>query len=154
MKRIISALIIVALVFSLSSCEEEPSPLKVMIELRRLLSLDSVIYSTESEEHEDGYIREGLIERIYRTDKPITAALALILSARPENTSECALFQTDLDSEMRLIDEAIEERIRLLGTDPESILIIRKGNLIFYSTFPDREFLRECFYRALSSSRG
>lgn len=140
MKKII-LLLLVLLVFlnNLTSCQKEPDALDLLSEFVGVYGARGVIYSPKISEGNQGYIPDGLIERIYVFSGDFPENYAVFLNSRTSNFSECGVFVCDDGKSLLDVEEMCYERIKLLcGNDGRGFVKI-SGTTIFYSTMQERD---------------
>jgi hypothetical protein len=139
MKRIIAIFLTVILCFSLACCQREIDAYATLCEFVSAYGAEGVIYSPTVAEGDEGYIRDGLIEKmlIYSGDLPDN--YAVFLNSHPGIGSECGVFVCESEEQCRAITEACVERIGLVGGGSERSFVKRAGTTVFYSTLSDRE---------------
>lgn len=146
MKKLISTILLL-ISFSLlfSSCKRNSDAYKMLNEFILTYGAEGIIYSPKVPEGNDGYIRDGLIEKIYRFHGGFPENFAIFLNTHPDYSSECGIFVCS-DVEMRYrVEEMCLERIKLLATGDKRAFVKRSGNIVFYSTMPDRDRAEKIF---------
>ena len=145
MKKIISVIILVIFLLSLSSCKRNRDAYEMLNEFILTYGAEGIIYSPKVPEGNDGYIRDGLIEKIYRYHGGFLENYAIFLNAHPDYSIECGIFVC-CDVEMcERVEEMCLERIKLLATGDKRAFVKRSGNIVFYSTMPDRDRAEKIF---------
>lgn len=139
MKRLISLLIVFALVFGLYSCKGERDAHRLLKEFITVYGAEGVIYSPNIAEGESGYIEKGFLEKIYVFSGNFPDNYALFLNTHPISPAECGVFVTDNADEIAMVEEMCLERIRLLSGGGEHAFVKISGDTVFYSTMQDRE---------------
>ena len=142
MKRILSILLIFVML-SLFSCHREQSARAMLCEFVALYGAEGVIYSPELSEGQEGFIPEGLVEKIFRFPEGICDNFALLLNARIDSPSECGIFVCRDGSECRLAEEICLERVGLLSSDKG--FVKRRGRVVYYSTLSDPDRAERIF---------
>ncbi len=149
MKRLVSLSLVLLLLFSLYSCEQQQDPYLLLDEFVKAYGAEGVIYSPKISEGEAGYIPSGLIEKIYRFYGEFPEDYAILLNSRPEYGGECALFVCE-DADMLLSMESVcLERMRLLDSKGEHSFLKIKGNLLFYSTMSDKALAQRLWHEII-----
>ena len=143
MKKIISILIIFAIILSLSSCGKKQDPYAMMDEFIRVYGAEGIIYSPKIREGEVGYISDGLIERAFRLSGGLPDSYAVFLNSHPHLGSECGAFLCEDADMLSCMEEACLERIGLLDPGRERSFIKISGRLIFYSTMEDMSLAKK-----------
>ena len=139
MKRILLLFTVFSLLFSLNSCEAERDAYMMLTEFISAYGADGIIYSPAISEGENGYIRDGLIEKIYVFSGEFPHNFAVFLNSRPDFGSECGVFVCLGAEQCAMVEEACFERIRLIGRGNDCAFVKRQGNTVFYSTMTDKE---------------
>ena len=97
------------------------------------------IYSPEIAEGKEGYIPDGLIEKMYLFSDDFPENYAILINPYTMDFSECGVFICrDADS-LSDMEEICLERIRLLSNGEDNAFLKINGNMLFYSTMRDRE---------------
>jgi hypothetical protein len=143
MKKIISLTLLIILCLSLSSCREERSAYQIMSEFVSAYGAEGVIYSPEIGEGKEGYIREGLVERVFLFSDGIGDNFALLLNSHIDIPSECGVFVCSDDDEVRRAEEICLERIRLLSRDRG--FVKKRGRVVYYAVLSDSERAERIF---------
>lgn len=120
----------------LFGCGETASADEMLSEFIYAYGAEGVIYSSEAKEGEAGYVRDGLTEKIYVYEGNFPQEFAIYLNSHTDSASECGVFVCDDADEKERVTDMCEKRIDLLGT--ENALILRSGNVVFYSTMTDK----------------
>ena len=140
MKKIILLLILfVSLTLSLFSCEKEISAYNALSEFVTAYGAEGVVYSPEIPEGGEGYIPDGLIERIYIYSGKFPENYAIFLNSRTEGFFECGVFVCDDANSLLSLEEACLERIRLLSVSGGQGFIKINGMTVFYAVLEDRD---------------
>ena len=146
MKKIISIiLLIVTLSLLLISCKSDVDAYEMLNEFIRTYGAEGVIYSPEISEGNDGYIRDGLIEQIYRFHGQFPLDYAIFLNSHPDYSVECGVFVCSDVQMCDMVEEMCLERIRLLAMGEKHAFVKRSGRVVFYSTMPDRDRAEKIF---------
>lgn len=143
MKRLISILLLLTFTLSLFSCKEQRDAYSLLSEFVSAYGAEGVIYSPDISEGHDGYITDGLVEKIYDFSGRFPDEFAIFLNSHPDFGSECAVFICADAQERELVEEACLKRIRLLGRGSDTSFIKRQGSIIFYSTMKDKKRAEE-----------
>ena len=138
MKRFISFVLLVAVTLSLFSCEKKVEAKDLLSDFLTLYGADGVIYSPEMLEGEEGYIPDGFVERLYIFNRPFPENYALYFNSRPDCYYECGVFVCQSSDELKQIEEACLERIRLLSAKERAFVSVN-NNVVFYSTMKNKE---------------
>ena len=146
MKKIISTiLLIVIFLLSLSSCKRNRDAYEMLNEFVLTYGAEGIIYSPRITEGNDGYIRDGLIDKIYRFHGGFPTNYAIFLNSHPDYSVECGIFVcTDVEMCER-VEEMCLERIKLLAMGEKHAFVKRSGTVVFYSTMPDRDRAEKIF---------
>ena len=150
-KKCILFSVVFLLIFLLFSCSEDLDADKLLGEFIAAYGAEGVIYSPTVSEGDNGYIDEGFVDRIYVYEGEFPENYAIFLNSHPYFGSECGVFICANDYERELVTEMCEERIELIGRTDGVAFILRSGNVIFYSTFEDRE-MAEALWRKIIKS--
>ncbi|MBO5907801.1 MAG: hypothetical protein J6Q85_06600 [Clostridia bacterium] len=150
MKKILSLVLVALLLFSLTSCEDEPDAYSMLNQFIALYSAEGVIYSPTVPEGEVGYLRPDAFFSIYVYYGQEPKNYAVFLNSHVDFGSECGVFVTKSDRELAALMEACLERIRLLVGDGGGIVISCRG-VLFYSTMSEPNFVESCWNRVLRS---
>ena len=140
MKRI--ALFLLLIVFSLEfllSCGKTADAYAMLTELVDLYGAEGVIYYSSAAEGEEGYMSDGLFEKLYVMVGYTPRNYAIFINSHVSTASECAAFVCRNSDEATAVTEMCEERVRLLTRGGDSYVIIRTGKTVFYSTMTDTE---------------
>ena len=146
MKKLISTILLIV-TFSLlfSSCERNRDAYEMLNEFIRTYGAEGIIYSPMVAEGNDGYIRDGLMEKTYRFHGHFPKNYAIFLNSHPDYSSECGVFVcTDVEMCER-VEEMCLERIKLLAMGEKHAFVKRSGTVVFYSTMPDRDRAEKIF---------
>ena len=146
MKRIIVLILCIsALCFNLVSCREGRNARRMLEDFVAAYGADGIIYSPEVGEGNDGYVYDGLMERIYVFSGSFPTNYAVFLNSRPDFYAECAIFVCSDAAMLNTVEEMCLERVRLLSGGANHAFVRRSGNICFYSTMPDRERAEKIF---------
>lgn len=137
MKRFLCMLISIIFTFQLTACSQNPEADKIMNDFLSAYGADGIVYSPKIAEGNDGYISDGLLNKIYIFDFIFPEDFAIFLNAHTDHASECAVFVCT-DANMRsLVEQMCLERVRLVsGSDPRGFVSV-SGLVVFYSTMSD-----------------
>ena len=139
MKKLVSFILIAVICLSVCSCGSEPDPYSMLSEFVIAYGAEGVIYSPHFSEGEEGYIPNGLCERIYVFSGNFPEKFAVFLNTHPSYPSECGVFICDGAEALASTEEMCLERIRLLSRGEEHAFVKTSGSTVFYSTMQDRE---------------
>ena len=142
-KVILLSVILVWLLPNLFSCGEEINAYEALREFVLAYGAEGVIYSPEIEEGQEGYIPNGLIERIYNYWGEFPENYAVLLNSRTEDFFECGVFVCDDADSLLSIEEACRERIGLLTKGEGQGFIKISRMTVFYAVLEDRERAEE-----------
>ena len=151
MRRIISAALVLLLVFSLFSCSPAPKAEEMLSDFLYTYGIEGIIYSPSIPEGGDGYITEELFDKIYIYEGSLPKNCAIFLNTRTDKYVECAIFVTESEEERAAITDMCTERIALIDKSGDSSFILRSGAIVFYSTLPDKERARSVIDKILGS---
>lgn len=146
MKKVIALIVFISVLsLLLFSCGREHDAHRMLSEFVRAYGADGIIYSPQIPEGSDGYIFDGLINKIYIFHGIFPDNYAVFLNSRADVASECAVFVcTDADM-TDMVEEMSLERVRLLASGDSRAFVKRSGNIVFYSTMPDRDRAEKIF---------
>ena len=122
--------------FVLSACSPPAPPKDLLAEFVKSYGAEGIIYHSEAEEGEEGYLSPEL-ERLAFGDRHLPESYAILLNAHLDTAAECGLFLMEGNRE-DLID-LCAYRTALLDPSGERTYIAIFGDYMFYSTLPDRE---------------
>ena len=139
MKKKFSLIICICIcILPLSSCSREYDAYSMLCEFVSAYGAEGTVYSPIVPEGEDGYIYEGLVERIYLFSGEFPENYAIFLNSHPDYSSECGIFVCSDAEMLSMVEEMCLERIGLLCGRAENAFLKKSGNLCFYSTMQDR----------------
>ncbi len=145
MKKTIAIIIcITTICLSLCSCRREENAYDLLCEFTSAYGADGVIYSPNVPEGKEGYIYDGLMERIYIYSGSLPANYAVMLNSRTDVYSECGIFICS-DAEMPFVEEMCLERVWLLAEGEDHAFVKRSKHICFYSTLRDRSRAEKIF---------
>ena len=150
MKRLISVILLLATLFSISSCVRDVSAYSMLTDFITAYPAEGVIYSPECSEGSEGYIDSSVASRIYVFHGELPRNFAVFLNNHADFGSECGVFFCRDEAERAQVTEMCEERMRLLSGG-EHTLLLRSGNIIFYSTLRDRDRAESLWTKILRS---
>ena len=139
MKKLLCVILLLSVVFTLNSCQKEQDAYGMLWEFVRAYGAEGVIYSPAIPEGDDGYVNEGLIDKIYVCSGRFPENYAIFLNSRADYGSECGVFICENADMLLMVEEMCLERIRLLGRGSDIAFVKRDGNVIFYSTLSQRD---------------
>ena len=142
MKRLLPLLLIISL-FTYSSCKAEPSAYEILTEFSAAYGAEGIIYSPEVAEGNEGYIQDGLVERVFLFTEGMPGNYAILLNTHLDSPAECGVFVCGDSGEVRACEEIALERVRLLSG--EEGFVRRRGRVVYYSTLSDSERAEELF---------
>lgn len=146
MKKIISFTLAVAILcLALSSCEERRDAYSMLHGFISAYGAEGVIYSPVIPEGEQGYITDGLIEKLYIYSGELPDNFAIFLANRTESFSECAIFICRDADMLAMVEEMCLERVRLLSAGRTNAFVRKSRMLVFYSTMQDRSRAERLF---------
>ncbi len=138
MKKIISLALIVFITLSLCACSEKRRADELLSDFVAAYGASGIIYTPWVEEGCDGYVSEGLTERIFVYEGKFPENYAVFLNSHTDYASECGVFVCRDAEEMGRVVEMCGERVRLLGRGNDKSFVTRSGMTVFYSTMSDR----------------
>ncbi len=153
MKKVkaVAAIILFGFIFALLvSCKAEPRAIDLLNELCATVGAEGIIYSPEVPEGEDGYITTELFSCIYLFYGVAPKNYAVMLNSRTDKSSECGVFICSDDAELSMALEMCLERLELLGAGDRALLI-RSGNVVFYSSLSEPERVRSLWNKIIRS---
>ena len=124
------------LMFALSSCSEPLPPRDLLSEFVKAYGAEGVIYHSEANESEEGYLSPEL-EGLAFGDRHLPRSYAILLNTHLDTAAECGLFLIEGNRE-ELID-LCTYRTTLLDTGGERTYVAIFDSYMFYSTLPDRD---------------
>lgn len=139
MKKTMLFSLALVLLFSLFSCGARCEPYEALSDFVKSYGVNGVIYSPSVEEGKDGFVREGLMERVYRYSGDFPESYAVMLNSCSDFGGECGVFVCPNADVLYAVEELCLERMRLLDPSGSNSLIIIDGQIIFYSTLQDKE---------------
>ena len=122
--------------FVLSSCREPLPPKDLLSEFVKAYGAEGVIYHSEAEEGEEGYLSPEL-EKLAFGDRHLPGSYAILLNTHLDTAAECGLFLIEGNRE-ELID-LCTYRTALLDPSGERTYVAIFDSYMFYSTLPDRD---------------
>lgn len=137
MKRIFVLLFLCLFIFS--SCAEKRDHVALLAEFTTAYGMEGVIYSSDAEPHEEGYISPELAALIFGGEL-MPDGFAVLLNSRVDAPSECGAFIIT-DSRAHAI-EICRRRLDVLDPTGENSFIAIYGELIFYCVVSDIERAR------------
>ena len=145
MKKTISVILIISILTLLFSCEKKQNAYEILNEFVTAYGAEGIIYSPHFSEGEDGYIREGFVQKIYLFSGRFPNNFAVFLNSHAENGSECAVFVCEDAQMLLMVEELCIERTRLIASGSDRTFIKKNGNIIFYSTMENKERAERLF---------
>ena len=142
MRRFFCFLLIASMIFSLVSCGESRSASELLSEFVMAYGAEGVIYRSDAEKWDDGYIECDLLKKIYLFYRDFPEEFAIFLNSHADYGSECGVFVCTDSGEASGVEEMCFERIKLLGRGGEGSFVVRDGRMVFYSTMSDGERAR------------
>ena len=139
MKKFILLLLVVFTFTTFASCRREPSAQDLLSKFVDVYGAEGVIYSPKISEGNEGYIPDGLIERIYIFSGNFPDNYAIFLNSRTTDFSECGVFVCDDGESLLSVEEMCLERIKLLCGGEGRGFVRISGMTVFYSTMQERE---------------
>ncbi len=137
MKRVLILLFLCLFVFS--SCSEAGDPTASLGEFVSAYGAEGIIYSTDVEEGQEGYISPEIERTIFgTTDMP--PSYAIFLNTHLDYASECGAFLVRGDRSE--IISLCKRRISLLDPAGDHSFIAIYGDIVFYSTMSDAQRAR------------
>lgn len=143
MKNFVALFLSALLLFSLSGCGKEPSAEEILKEFVTAYGAEGTIYSPSRERQEAGYIPDGMMEKVYIFSGSFPENYALFLNDHSHKGSECGVFVCSDAEERERVTEMCIERASLVADSKESVIIIKSGRVIAYSTFEDQKRAKE-----------
>ena len=135
-----TAIILSVVIFSLMlvSCHAAPSAEDMLTDFMSAYSAEGIVYSSVAREGDVGYLDRDTLTEIYQDREIPNENYAVFLNSRPDYGSECGVFVCKDTEEVRRVTDTLERRLKLLRGEERSLLI-RSGNIVFYSTMRDRD---------------
>lgn len=131
------------------SCRGTSDPYAVMSDIISAYGAEGIIYSPTVAEGESGYIDAALFRRIYAFEGSTPRSYAIFLNSHADYGAECGVFVTSDAAEAETVLSLCRERVKLLDPREECGTVIRRGDVIFYSTLRDTERAEELFLSAI-----
>ena len=148
MRKILIFLTLFFLLIALNSCARELDATELLSEFVYTYGAEGVIYSPHVSEGSDGFVYEGLTERIFVYDGEFPENYAVLLNSRAGYGGECGVFVCEDADEWEMVSDICRERVALLSGG-EGGLIIRSRGVIFYSTLKDNERAEDIWYKIM-----
>ena len=143
MRRLICVFLTVFLCFGIVSCGETRSASEMLFEFVSAYGAEGVVYRSDAEEWEEGYVEYDLLKKIYVFYQYFPEDFAIFLNSHADYGSECGVFVCRDGGEVSEVEEMCLERIKLLGRGDENSFVVREGRIVFYSTMSDSERARK-----------
>ena len=150
MRNVLALIIAISILGLLLSCGREPSAEEIINEFMAAYGMEGVVYASGKESYEEGYIAEGLIEKIYVYDGEFPEKFALCLNSHSHKGSEVAVFVCRDENERSAVNEMCLERTRLVSENKENVVVVRSGRIIAYSTLEDPKRAEELLRKIIS----
>ena len=149
MKKFILLLLVLSLLFSLTSCTAVPSAPEMLSDFLLCYGATGTVYSPFKSEGEEGYITEELFSKIYISGGEIPENYAIFLNSHADYGSECAVFVCTGAFSVDFAVDMARERISLFSERREESFIISSGRVVFYSTLSDRARAEEIWHKII-----
>ncbi len=149
MRKMLAILQLLVCLCCFSSCTSTSDSYAVMTDLISAYGADGIIYSPTVAEGESGYIDAALFRRIYAFECSPPLNYAIFLNSHADYGAECGVFVTSDSAETETILSLCRERVKLLDPKEEYGTVIKRGNVIFYSTLRDTERAERLFLSAI-----
>ncbi len=150
MKKKVSLIILSLVMLLLSSCSDEPSAELLLSDFTESYGAEGIIYSSEKSLGEEGYVPEGLTEKIYIYEGAFPKNYAIFLNSHTHKGSEAAIFICKDEKERQKVSEMCLERMKTVSDGKDDRILIRCGNIIAYSTLEDAEKAEELLKKIIS----
>lgn len=145
MKKVISTAVVFCILASLASCTPRHNAYDLLCEFVTTYGAEGVIYHPAADESEDGFVYNGLLNKIYLYSGTFPENYAIFLNTRHDFSSECGVFVcTDADM-LGAVEEMCLERVALLCHNDSRAFVKRCGMTVFYSTMQDRDRAERIF---------
>lgn len=148
MKKLFFLFIILLLALSFSSCKKEASAEEMLREFIYSYGVEGIVYTPTARLGEQGYVYDGLTEKIFVYSGEFPQNYAVLLNFRSSYGGECGVFVCDDSEEWQAVSEMCEERVALLSRG-EGGIVLRSRGVIFYSTLDDSKRAEEIWYKIL-----
>jgi len=112
--RVIALLCIFSIAISFSSCEEKRGAHALMTEFAQSYGAGGVLYSTEIEEGEYGYIDKNFFYTLYGEGEDSVSDYSVLLLSGISSLGECAVFICYTDYDAFVVSDMCRRRIDLL----------------------------------------
>ena len=146
MKKFVSILMIILLVFGISSCDVNRSAYSVISEFMSNYGTRGRVYSFSMPEESGMMMTEELYRKLYPEATALPSDFAVMLNAHPDFGAECGVFVCRSTDERDEVTELAESRLHLLDPKGDRRLLVRSGMLVFYSTLSKRELAERLIY--------
>lgn len=143
------ALILCICLLSFFSCRAERDAYAMLCEFVKAYGAEGTIYSPCVPEGEDGYVYEGLVEKIYLFSGDFPENYAIFLNSHPDYSSECGIFVCHDADMLSTVEEMCLERIRLICGRADNAFVRKSGNLCFYSTMKDKTRAEKLYHEII-----
>lgn len=135
---------IIMLCSSFCSCAKRQDAYEMLCAFSTAYGSEGVIYSPCVSEGREGYIYDGLMDKIYVYSGNLPKNYAVMLNSRTDVFSECGIFVCT-NTEMPYVEEMCLERIKLLAPGEDFAFVKRSRQICFYSTLRDRDRAEKIF---------
>ena len=141
MKKILSLVLSVFLIFNLASCAEYASASSLVHSFTDAYGAVGTVYFPGAREGEVGYMDGEFYERIYGVAPDFECDFAVLLTHSPTEPEECGVFITKDDTSRLYVIDTVSRRVgflRDMGYGEAAVVIVRR-DVVFYSTFREPE---------------
>ena len=149
--RRVALMIFLAIILPLSSCAPRGGAREMLEAFLDSYGAETEVYSTDRMSHEEGYVSEGLLEKMMMSEGPFPEDIALAINQRAERGFEAALFICRDADEISAVTEMCDRRLSLLTEGVGGGLLLRSGKVVFYTTAEDRDRAEALFTKIMRS---
>ena len=151
MKKLFVTFLFLLLILAFIGCKREVSAENILRDFLVSYGTEGIIYTPNKMIHEEGYISEGLLEKVYIYSGELPDNFALFLNQKSFGGFEAGVFICEDEDERASVTEMCYERIDLLTDKEGEGLLIRCRNMIIYTTASDKERAEEILKKIIRS---
>lgn len=122
--------------FILSACQPPTPPVDLLTEFVKAYGAEGVIYHSEAEEGDEGYLSPELSALAFG-DRDLPRSYAILLNTHLDTATECGLFL--IEGNKRELLELSAARANILDPKAERTHIAIYDSYVFYSTLSDKD---------------
>lgn len=138
------AIILLAIILSITSCAERVSAEHVLAQFCREYPASAEIYSSLSAKGEAGYIDREMLLALFGSDEYPTREFALVFYGKLDTVRELGVFVTENGDDVIEITELLARRISFLSAFSEGEGFIRKyRGVLVYGFVEDSAYVQE-----------